>query len=380
LESKLKGNKMPKLQPQGTAGWTYYGAGGQYIKSMPVLPVQQEQDDVMGLLNQQHQQEIQQIDGLFTGQQESIMSDARYRLQTLSDKYQTERRYVEGLRIPADQKRQKLLQLNTKYELAAITAKSKIRPDIDTLNMQKNQMMQRLQAKLQDQQVRIGQIQKLVDKGIISPDAALQEQYEIAGYSLPVSAFRQPDPQQQLISLSMALGTLEEQAKTAKGEERKNILLQIERLEQERVDIMSKMIPGFKAPIRSATKLSRAALAAGAGRKPGTLAEGMLREKKKALTQANPFLRGVKGIPEAEKPKMIAGGVPGPGGAGWAVPANLLPERKKEPVNPFLQQPELTETKKGKQPTPIEPKYQRNKKTGEMRVSYDGGKTWQVIG
>ena len=296
---------MPLLKPEQTAGWTYYGAGGQYAKSMPVLPVQEEQGDVMSLLNQQHQQQLQQIDSLFAGEQESIMSQTRYKLQTLSDKYQTERRFIEGLKIPADQKRQKLLQLNTKYELASITAKSKIRPDIDNLNSQKNQMMQRLQAKLQAQQIQIEQVQKLADEGVIAPDAALREQYEIAGYSLPVSAFRQQDPQKQLISLAVAIGALEEQAATAKGEERKNILLQLERLQEERMDVMSRLVPGFEAPIKSATKLSRAALMAGAGRKPGTLAEGMMREKRKALKLDTRQWRGFTYGTPAPKKKEI---------------------------------------------------------------------------
>lgn len=324
---------MPLLKPQGTAGWTYYGAGGQYAKShgrpTQALPAQQEQFDAMGLLNQQYQQELQQLDSLFSGQQESIMTDVRYKLQTLSNKYQTERRYIEGLKIPVDQKRQKLLQLNTKYELAAITAKSKVRPDIDALNMQKNQRMQQLQMNLQAKMQELKVIERNGQEWSVDPALVEARKLQAVGVTLPAAWFRQADPQKQLINLAMALGNLEEQAKTAKGEERKNILLQIEQLEQERVGIMSKMVPGFEPQIKTARKLSGAATAAATGRKPGTLVEGMVREKEKAF----------KGAP-----------------AGFT----------------FSYKPKEEEI--------IEPKYQRNKTTGEVRVSYDGGKTWQTIG
>jgi hypothetical protein len=301
------------------------------------LPAQQEQNNVMGLLNQQHQQQIQQIDGLFAGQQENIMSDVRYRLQTLSDKYQTERRYVEGLKIPADQKRQKLLQLNTKYELAAITAKSKIRPDMDNLNSQKNQMMQRLQAGHQAKLQELEVIERNGQEWSVDPQLIEARKMQAIGYTLPAAWFKQADPQQQLIGLAVAIGALEEQAATAKGEQRKNILLQLEKLQQERVKVMSRLVPGFEVPIKTATKLSGAALAAGMGRKPGTLAEGMLREKRKAL----------KTTMKTTIPQFPA----------------FAPIVKSE-----------------REEKSIEPKYQRNKTTGETRVSYDGGKTWQAIG
>ena len=323
---------MPLLKPQGIAGWTYGGAGG-YAKSMPVLPVQEEQGDVMSLLNQQYQQQLQQIDSSFAGQQENIMSDVRYKLQEISDKYQTERRYIEGLKIPIDQKRQKLLQLNANYELRAISAKSKIRPDMDNLNSQKNQMMQRLQGGFQAKVQELEVIERNGQEWSVDPQLIEARKMQAIGITLPAAWFKQADPQKQLINLAVAIGALEEQAATAKGEERKNILLQIERLHQERESVMSKMIPGFEAPIRSATKLSRVALAAGAGRKPGTLAEGMVREKRKALKIDTTQWRGFAPIVKSEREEKT-----------------------------------------------IEPKYQRNKTTGETRVSYDGGKTWQAIG
>jgi hypothetical protein len=334
---------MPLLEPQQTAGWTYGGVGGQRaISHGRPLPVQAEQEtDVFGILDEQYQQEMKDLDMRVAQVQEETLRKTRYELQKLSEKYQTERRYIEGLKVPADQKRQKLLQLNNKYELAAITAKSKVRPEIDVINNQRQQIFTQLQQGYQQKQRDLKLVQKLVDDGVIQdPHAALQEQYAMVGISLPISAFRPPrqltmeEIAEQQAMLSFQIMNLEEAAKTTTGEDRKTILLQLADLNRQRTELMGVALPEYKTAIDKSTKLTNVGLQMQAGRRPGTMAEGIWQQKqkqvKKVLPAANPFLRGVK-----------------------------LPESKKEVA---------------------QPKYQRNAKTGQTRVSYDGGKTWQTIG
>jgi len=193
--------------------------------------------------------------------------------------------------------------------------------------------MQQAQIGLQNKLQELSYIERNGQEWGIDPKFIEARKLQVLGISVPTAWLKEQDPYQQLIGLAGALGTLEEQLETAKGEERKNILLQIEKIQQEQMSAMSKLAPGFEAPIKTATKLSRAAATAGAGRKPGTLAEGMVREKRKALKIDTTQFRGFAPIVKSKQEKKT-----------------------------------------------VEPKYQRNKKTGETRVSYDGGKTWRVIG
>ncbi|UCE06516.1 MAG: hypothetical protein JSW07_00290 [bacterium] len=322
----------PETVPGGAKpGW------GLPFQQLPAMRQRQELEQdysVEGLLDQQYQQELNQIEqGVKLGQQEATFK-ARYQLNTLAQKYQIERREIENMRIPADKKREKLLALNAKYELAATTIRGKIQPDLDNLQMQRQQAIQQTQMRLQNKLQELTYIERNGQEWGIDPKLIEIRKLQAMGVPIPTAWGKQADPTQQLYAIFDAIGRLEEQAKEAKGEERKNILLQIEELHQQRVNIMSGMIPGFEKEIKTAGELSGATRAAGAGkRKPGTLAEGMMREKRKVLKIDTTQFRGFAPIVKSEQKEK-----------------------------------------------PIEPKYQRNKTTGETRVSYDGGKTWQTIG
>ena len=302
----------------------------------PLLPVQQEENfSAEGLLNQQYQQNLNQIEQeVKMGQQEATFK-ARYQMNTLAQKYQIERQQVEGLRIPADKKREKLLALNAKYELAATTIRGKIQPDLDSLQMRRQQAMQQVQANLQNKLQELAYIERNGQEWGIDPKLIEARKFQAIGFTLPAAWFKQQDPMEQIQTRIRQIIELEDQVKTTTGKERKQTLLEIERLQNEIDVIQPEIMPDFAKPAaKTATRLTRATTAAGVGRKPGTLAEGMVREKQKALKIDTTQFRGFAPIEKSE--------------------------RKKEKT--------------------IEPKYQRNKKTGEMRVSYDGGKTWQVIG
>ena len=322
------------------AGSTFYGRGGQYIKSLPAQQEQDSETDVFGILDQQYQQEMENIDSKFTQTQEEVLRETRYRLKTLSDKYQQERSYIERLQVPADQKRQKLLQLNNKYELAAITTKSKVKPEMDAYSVQRQQTLDQLQQAYQQKQRDLKMVQALFDKGVIKdPYVKIKEQYEIVGIDYPVGYFRPPkelttqEYMMQKGGIELQIGDLEEALKTATGEERKAISLRIVELNKQLSELMGVQFPEYKGAIDKSNKLTNVGLQMQAGRKPGTLAEGVWQQKQKKI---KPF----KGAP-----------------AGFTFP--YKPTEKKE----------ITQ-----------PKYQRNVKTGQTRVSYDGGKTWQTIG
>jgi len=261
------------------------------ILKTTMLPAQQEQEtDVFGILDQQYQREMKNLDANFAQTQEEMLRETRYKLKTLFDKYKTEWNYVKKLRIPADQKRQKLLQLNNKYELAMITAKSKVKPTIDVVNNQRQQTLGQLQQAYQQKQRDLRLVQKLVDDGIIQdPDAAKQRQYAMVGVSLPISAFRPPrelsmeEIAERQATISFQIINLEEVVKTATGEERNTILLQLADLKRQRIELMGVALPEYKEAIDKSNKLTNVGLQMQAGRKPGTLAEGIWQQKRKQI-------------------------------------------------------------------------------------------------
>ena len=302
---------MPILQPQGTAGWTYGGAGGQYAKSMPALPIQQEEDfNAENLLNQQYQQQLDQIEQEVKNAQQTATSDAQYKMNTLQRKYQIERREIESLRIPADKKREKLLGLNTKYELAATTIRGKIQPDLDSLQMQRQQAMQQAQIGLQNKLQELSYIERNGQEWGIDPKFIEARKLQVLGISVPTAWLKEQNPQERLVELAVTIAALEGQAETAKGEERKSILSQIQALHQERREVMSRLIPGVAGPAKTASKLTEAAAGAGAGRKPGTLAEGMVREKRKALKIDTTQFRGFAPIVKSKQEKKTIESTP----------------------------------------------------------------------
>ena len=280
-----------------------------YMKAMPALPVQQEENyNAENLLNQQYQQQLGQIEQEVKIAQQTATSDAQYKMNTLQQKYQIERREIESLRIPADKKREKLLGLNTKYELAATTIRGKIQPDLDSLQMRRQQAMQQVQANLQSKLQELAFIERNGQEWGIDPKLIEARKFQAIGFTLPAAWFKQQDPMKQLQELTMAIANLEIQSEKAAGEERKNILAQIEELENKKTNMIAEMAPDFaKGPIKTATKLTRAVTAAGTGRKPGTLAEGMVREKQKALKIDTTQFRGFAPIekPERKKEKTI---------------------------------------------------------------------------
>ena len=296
---------MPIIQPQGTAGWTYGGPGGyakSYGRPIQSLPAQQEEDySAEGFLNRQYQQDLEQIEQEVKIAQQSATANARYQMSTLAKKYEIEWGHIEDLRIPADKKREKLLALNAKYELAATTIRGKIQPDLDGLQLQRKQAVQQTQMNLQNKLQELSYIEKNGQEWGIDPELIEARKLQAIGISIPTAWFKQPDPMERLQELLMTTANLEIQAEKTTGEQRKNILSQIEILEQEKINIMSKLAPGFEKEIKSASKLSQAALAAGAGRKPGTLNEGMLREKRKALKINTTQFRGFAPIVKPKK-------------------------------------------------------------------------------
>jgi len=220
--------------------------------SFEQLPAQQSFDP-FELLNQQHSQQLEQIENLFAGEEQRIYSGAQYKLDTLWQKYNIELRYLRGSKLKADEKRKKMNQLNQKYELAFTTAKEKIRPDVDTLNNQKQQMLQRIESNRTAKETRLNQIKDLIDKGIVQdPYAGLQEQLQIMGYSVPLSALKLPDPMKQYAV-----------------EVRRAIM---------------EALPTYPAAKEKATRLQRAT--SRARKESGTLAEGVQQFKPPLLIQS----------------------------------------------------------------------------------------------
>lgn len=237
---------------------------------MPVLPLQQlpgqqEQSfDPFELLNQQHTQQLQQIEDLFAGVENETYSKVQYKLNTLWQKHQVERQLLESQKkyLKPEVYQQRRNQLYTKQRLALITAKESVRPDIDKMNEQKQGLMKRLENDRATKEMRLKEIKDLIDKGVIQdPYAGLQEQLQILGFSYPISALKPPSlAEQTVLTIRQA---------------------------------MMEQLPTYPAAKEKATRLQRAT--ARATRKPGTLAEGIEKLKPTIVSRTGvPLTMSVK--------------------------------------------------------------------------------------
>jgi len=163
------------------------------FEQLPGAQLQPQEIDPFELLNQQHTQQLEGIENLFAGEEQRIYSDVQYQLNALQQKHQVELATLEKLRrhLKPEVYQQRLIALSNKHNLQVITAKEKVRPDVDKIDAQKQDMFRRAEFNRAIKEVKLNQMRELAEKGVIQdPYAALQEQLQVLGYSYPISALK----------------------------------------------------------------------------------------------------------------------------------------------------------------------------------------------
>lgn len=288
--------------------------------------------DPLVLINQNHKQQMELSQQQYSQSYTGLSRDTDYKLRILERQYDIDYKALEErfyrLEPTEDNRRRAadaVIQLNAAYTKEMADIRGKIQPDLDKLKMQQDSAEQKMEMDRAEKIKYIQLIRQLQEQGIISnPAAAMKAQFQIAGINLPMTAFQQPDPTKELVMLGMQAANLEKQRKYQGADA----------IRRRMAEITGKVSPDVVSGTKNATRFSGLE-----GRRkrrqvekegPGTLAEGIIQVKNKTLGAGKYTSMPMSGRwPKAEKEKPI---------------------------------------------------YQRDRTTGQIRVSYDGGKTWQVIG
>jgi len=287
--------------------------------------------DPLKVLEDQRKRTIQQLESDVAQQQQLITRKSRNQMDILQQKYKIEiaaqKRKYES--VPKSQRDEKFYQrawddwnrLNTHYAMQETQIQGKVQPDLQDLEMAKQQQLQQLQGQQEEKLIKINHIKELEAKGIITdPTYSLQEQYAVVGINVPITAFRTKDPLKQAREYTRAMIAAAMSGDTEK----------MQRLQQEREGTLGQLPLDTAEAFRKAGQLSglTARRRKRGVEEPGTFAEGIIEAKNKKMNV--PALRGLA------HPKMLT--------------------EKEKPI------------------------YQRDRTTGQTRVSYDKGETWQIIG
>lgn len=270
---------------------------------------QQADNSPVGLLQQQHTQALDNLNQQFEQNKQLLTKDSKYaaesvdnefsiKLNAVAAKYGISPEQIQSGRISqgkftpeeSNKIRNEINNLNTQYTLAMQKISDKIKPGLDELEMTKQQQLSELQQGLDSKKFRIQVVQDLVDKGVIKdPAAAMQEQYQIAGISVPVSEFRGQTPRQQLNDIQATIRALrsqipkeltfyidengQEQMLLA-GEVPPELQQQISELENMERQLLPQIFPQYIKSPAQVKPLNRAAERAltGDGQQGGTLA------------------------------------------------------------------------------------------------------------
>jgi len=306
---------------------------GLNLAQLPAQAQTQDELDPMKILEDQRKRAIQQLESDVAQQQQLITRKSNNQLNILQRRYKIEaeslvNRYERGAKTKEELQRHydELMKMNTRYSMQAEQIQGKVQPDLQDLEMAKQQQLQQLQKQQEEVLVRFSELDEAVANGIITdPVFAVKRKLQLLGHEagqLPITAFK-PKSIGDMLSEIMDKKMVAILSGDVEAEQR---------LEQEQEILFRQVSPDIATAYRKADRLS--GLETRRKRKrgveePGTFAEGIIEAKNKKINV--PALRGLA------HPKMLT-------------------EREK-PISKV--------------------QYMKHPQTGERYISYDGGETWQ---
>lgn len=325
-------------RPQGMAGRPWVGFSADPTPD-PTQTPQGQDNEYVSVLNRQFDAQGSELDTHFSGQETAIRQQFQNLLENLQGEYQIERKYIEQTPMDPKQREAGVQQLNLKYEKQIYKLKSEAEPYFAELKQKRDTAMFQLESKRTEGLQRLQLVRELSDKGMITdPAAAVQEQLQVVGVSLPLTALKQPtqrrqlgDIQSELDAVSRAFGVFMPNKKGKPMFDKRGNLLRNVRFSE----------TGDEADSRATTAEER-------------LLGDQLLQRRRELWQ--------------EKNDLLLQKNVGPMQRGMATAGNMQ-------STPFAKGVAGQMPKQASGPAP---KYMTNKKTGQKAVSYDGGKTWQL--
>jgi hypothetical protein len=157
--------------------------------------------DPFVMLGQLRDTAMKQVTPLFDAQEQALKGQIGKTKADLYKQYLVEAEGLNGLGLDQEQIQKRHQQLKTKYKMAYAKATSEIEPAMQELALERQKATARVEAAHAERSLRISQVQALVDKGLIDPVAAKQEQLGILGYSVPLSTLQPPTVAEQMREL-----------------------------------------------------------------------------------------------------------------------------------------------------------------------------------
>jgi hypothetical protein len=275
-----------------------------------------------------------------------IRDQRKLMLENLHNDYLVERKYVEQTPMEVEQRNTKLLQLNQKYELKMNKIDQSLEPHIMDLEQKSAAAKSKLMSQRQEGTRRLAIVQGLIDKGLITDQtAAIQEQLQTVGISMPITAFRQPTQKRQLGDIQSELSSLDQSLKTFLPRKSGKPML----------DRQGNLLTNALFSFGGESDTERFANARQSTPDERTQGNQLLARRRELLQEKNDLLLQ-NNVGPLQRSMATAGNMQGsPFSKGVA----------SQIVSPM--------PKRGKA------EYAMNKQTGKRLVSYDGRKTWQPV-
>lgn len=172
-------------------------------------PVRPQDDEILSILHGDIDARAKEFDAQFQSQEQMVRGHFQDLLKNMEGEYQIERRYLEETPMDREQREEQVRRLNLKYEKQIYKLKSEAQGPLSELQQQRSATLAELEAKRSDALRRVQVVRDLAKSGRIQDEgAAIQEQLQAVGISLPMAAFQPPKeitPQDQLKAIRSEL-------------------------------------------------------------------------------------------------------------------------------------------------------------------------------
>jgi len=341
--------------------WGQPIVNGQWRGEQPQTPEQQlATANPREILQKAFDTDTKQLQDQLSQAEELLTGKTKNELRLLQEEHnlkleQLQRKYSASVPAEKQQEYQQRFQteldgLNTNFEIAQRRLVGKIEPDLNALRAQGQQAIQEAQQKYRDKMTRLDTIDELEKNGtIVDPIQAKREKLQVAGVMLDVSQMRVPqtDPYRELQRTDTILRGIQQQLDQGikYNFETGTIEGQLSDDDREQLTQMKNELTRYRLTYLLPTVMPQ---------------------------YANVYQGGAKLTNAAERAR---GKVPVISATGQ--PVSTLAQQVEQAKTQTKTLPNRAGLRPNEQPMQ-KPRYQKNPATGQTRVSFDGGKTWQL--
>lgn len=138
----------------------------------------------MAMLDQLHDAAVKALNPAFDTEEANVRNTIANDRRLLMDQYRVDR---DLLRKSTNQEEYatRVAALKASYEKRWLTLKAKVQPDLDRLGQQRQEATLKLNLDRAQKQIELQKLQELIDRGVLTADQGLREQYQTLGLTLP---------------------------------------------------------------------------------------------------------------------------------------------------------------------------------------------------